>query len=73
VREQECERSGSPNAWSPQLQRQPGPLTALEIAKQFPTLGISLATSGPHVRGKIREYLPLPAPMQLSVVFGANY
>jgi DNA invertase Pin-like site-specific DNA recombinase len=35
------------------------PLTALEIAQQFPTLGISLGDQRPHVRGKIREYLPL--------------
>jgi hypothetical protein len=62
-----------PERLVPQLQRQPGPLTALEIAKQFPTLGISLGDQRPHVRGKIREYLPLPAPTQLSVVFGANY
>ncbi|GAA3466282.1 hypothetical protein GCM10018965_008340 [Nonomuraea roseola] len=47
----------------------PGPLTALEIAKQFPTLGISLGDQRPHVPGKIREYLPLLAPTQLSVVF----
>jgi len=33
-------------------------LAALEIAKQFPTLGISLGDQRPHVRGKIREYLP---------------
>jgi hypothetical protein len=56
-----------------QLQRQPGPLTALEIANQFPTLGISLGDQRPHVPGKIREYLPLPAPTQLNVVFGAYY
>jgi hypothetical protein len=51
----------------------PGPLTALEIANQFPTLGISLGDQRPHVPGKIREYLPLPAPTQLNVVFGAYY
>jgi hypothetical protein len=43
----------------------PGPLTALEIAKQFPTLGISLGGPRPHVRRKIREYLSLPAATQL--------
>jgi hypothetical protein len=34
-------------------------------------LGISLGDQRPHVSGKIREYLPLPAPTQLSVVFSA--
>jgi hypothetical protein len=35
------------------------PLTDPEIAERFPTLGICLGDSRPHVRGKIREYLPL--------------
>jgi DNA invertase Pin-like site-specific DNA recombinase len=35
------------------------PLTDLEIAEQFPTLGLRIGTPRPHVRGKIREYLPL--------------
>ncbi|MFB9706691.1 hypothetical protein ACWDTT_30125 [Streptosporangium sandarakinum] len=29
----------------------PGPLTTLEIAEQFPALGISLGDQRPHVRG----------------------
>jgi DNA invertase Pin-like site-specific DNA recombinase len=35
------------------------PLTDIEIAEQFPTLGIRIGDHRPHVRGKIREYLPL--------------
>ncbi len=35
------------------------PLTDLEIAERFPTLGLRLGAPRPHVRGKIREYLPL--------------
>ena len=35
------------------------PLTDLQVAEQFPTLGIRLGDHRPHVRGKIREYLPL--------------
>jgi len=34
------------------------PLTSLQIA-EFPALGIRLGDHRPHVRGKIREYLPL--------------
>lgn len=35
------------------------PLTDLQIATQFPTLGIRLGDHRPHVRGKIREYISL--------------
>ena len=35
------------------------PLTNLQVAEQFPTLGIRLGDHRPHVRGRIREYLPL--------------
>ena len=35
------------------------PLSDLEIAEKFPTLGIRPGDHRPHVRGKIREYLPL--------------
>jgi hypothetical protein len=35
------------------------PLTPFEVAEQFPTLGLRLGDTRPHVRGKIREYLPL--------------
>ncbi len=35
------------------------PLTGLQIAEQFPALGIRLGDRRSHVRGKIREYLPL--------------
>ncbi|MGO4203641.1 recombinase family protein [Rhodococcus sp. TAF43] len=35
------------------------PLTDLQIASQFPTLGIRLGDHRPHVRGKIREYVSL--------------
>jgi DNA invertase Pin-like site-specific DNA recombinase len=35
------------------------PLTGQQIAEQFPSLGIRLDDHKPHVRGKIREYLPL--------------
>jgi hypothetical protein len=35
------------------------PLDDLQIAGQFPTLGIRVGDTRPHVRGKIREYLPL--------------
>jgi len=31
----------------------------LQVAEKFPTLGIRLGDYRPHVRGKIREYLPL--------------
>lgn len=34
-------------------------LTGQQIAEQFPALGIRLGDPRPHVRGKIREYLPL--------------
>jgi hypothetical protein len=36
-----------------------GPLSDLQIAERLPTLGIRLGDSRPHVRGKIRDYLPL--------------
>ncbi|MEU5940931.1 recombinase family protein [Micromonospora sp. NPDC047548] len=36
-----------------------GPLTEVEIARKFPTLGLALDDPRPHQRGKIREYLPL--------------
>ena len=35
------------------------PLSDLEAAERFPALGIRLGDPRPHVRGKIREYLPL--------------
>lgn len=35
------------------------PLTDLQIARQFPTLGIALGDHRPHQRGKIREYVML--------------
>ena len=35
------------------------PLTDIQVAEQFPTLGIHLRDQRPHVRGKLREYLPL--------------
>lgn len=35
------------------------PLTEVQIAEQLPTLGLRLGDHRPHVRGKIREYLPL--------------
>lgn len=35
------------------------PLTDLQVATQFPTLGIRLGDHRPHVRGKIREYVSL--------------
>ena len=35
------------------------PLTDVQAAEQFPTLGIRLGDHRPHVRGKLREYLPL--------------
>jgi DNA invertase Pin-like site-specific DNA recombinase len=35
------------------------PLTALQAARQFPTLNLHLGDARPHIRGKIREYLPL--------------
>jgi DNA invertase Pin-like site-specific DNA recombinase len=35
------------------------PLTDLQIAKRFPTLGIQLGDHRPHVKGKIREYVAL--------------
>lgn len=36
-----------------------GPLNDLQIAERLPTLAIRLGDRRPHVRGKIREYLPL--------------
>jgi DNA invertase Pin-like site-specific DNA recombinase len=36
-----------------------GPLSDLQVAEQFPTLGLRLNDPRPHVKGKIREYLPL--------------
>jgi DNA invertase Pin-like site-specific DNA recombinase len=36
-----------------------GPLSDLQAAEQFPALGIRLGAPRPHVKGKIREYLPL--------------
>ena len=35
------------------------PPPGLQVAEQFPTLGLRLGDHRPHVRGKIREYLPL--------------
>ena len=35
------------------------PLTEVQVAEQFPGLGIRVGDLRPHVRGKIREYLPL--------------
>ena len=35
------------------------PLTDLQIAEKLPTLGLRIGHERPHVRGKIREYLPL--------------
>jgi DNA invertase Pin-like site-specific DNA recombinase len=35
------------------------PLTDLQIAEQFSALGIRVGDGRPHVRGKLREYLPL--------------
>ena len=35
------------------------PLTDIQLAEQFPTLGLRLDQARPQVRGKIREYLPL--------------
>jgi hypothetical protein len=35
------------------------PLTEVQAAEQFPTLGLRLGDPRPHVKGKIREYLPL--------------
>ena len=35
------------------------PLTEVQAAEQFPTLGLRLGGPRPHVKGKIREYLPL--------------
>jgi DNA invertase Pin-like site-specific DNA recombinase len=35
------------------------PLTDLQVAEQFPALGIRIGDHRLHVRGKIREYLPL--------------
>ena len=35
------------------------PLTEIQIAEQFPTLGLRLGDHRPHVKGKIREYLTL--------------
>jgi hypothetical protein len=36
-----------------------GPLSDLQIAEQFPTLGLRLGDPRPHTRGRVREYLPL--------------
>lgn len=35
------------------------PLTEIQAAEQFPTLGLRLGDQRPHVKGKIREYLTL--------------
>lgn len=35
------------------------PLTDVAIAERFPTLGLRLGDRRPHVRGKLREHLPL--------------
>jgi hypothetical protein len=35
------------------------PLSDLQIARQFPALGICPGDQRPHVKGKIREYLPI--------------
>lgn len=35
------------------------PLTEIQLDEQFPTLGLRLGQARPHIRGKIREYLPL--------------
>jgi len=35
------------------------PLTELQIARQLPTLGMTVGDPRPHVRGKIREYVSL--------------
>lgn len=35
------------------------PLTEVQIAKRLPTLGMGIGDARPHVRGKIREYVPL--------------
>lgn len=35
------------------------PLTDLQVAEQFPALGLRIGDHRPHVRGKLREYLPL--------------
>lgn len=35
------------------------PLTDLQIAQRFPTLGIQLGDHRPHIKGKIREYVSL--------------
>ena len=35
------------------------PLAEIQIAEQFPTLGLRLGDHRPHVKGKIREYLTL--------------
>ncbi len=35
------------------------PLDDVQVAEQFPALGIRLGDHRPHVKGKIREYLPL--------------
>ncbi|WP_137726472.1 recombinase family protein [Prescottella subtropica] len=54
-----------PSRWGPDDDRGyadvavSAPLTDLEIATRFPTLGIRLGDHRPHIRGKIREYLPL--------------
>jgi DNA invertase Pin-like site-specific DNA recombinase len=35
------------------------PLDDVQVARQFPALGLRIGDHRPHVRGKIREYLPL--------------
>jgi DNA invertase Pin-like site-specific DNA recombinase len=35
------------------------PLAELQVTEQFPTLAIRIGDRRPHIRGKIREYLPL--------------
>jgi hypothetical protein len=35
------------------------PLTGIQIAKQLPTLELQLGDPRPHVKGKLREYIPL--------------
>ncbi|MBU3066938.1 hypothetical protein KO481_36130 [Nocardia sp. NEAU-G5] len=35
------------------------PLSDVQIARHFPTLGIATVDSLPHVKGKLREYISL--------------
>lgn len=35
------------------------PLTELQIARRLPTLGVQLGDPRPHIKGKLREYIPL--------------